>query len=127
MSASWSRIEAQALTRAVRREVNLASWRDRIGAEICCEALVGSRLETLKVDGLLALWAAENGAGRDRRFWRWYHWYTGDLLPVVSESLIALGVSRTAAQPAVNGLAKGLLARAGQDEAQRALSMGRGA
>jgi hypothetical protein len=67
----------------VRRAVNLASWRDRIAAEICGEVLGGSLLGTLIVDGLLALWAAENGAGEMDVFGGWYHWYTGDLPPVV--------------------------------------------
>jgi hypothetical protein len=125
LGASWPRIEALASTRAVRREANLASWRDRIGAEICGEVLGGSRLETLNVDGLLPLWAAENGAGEIDVFGGWYHWYPGDLPPMVPKSLRVLGISGTAAQPAVNGLAQGLLAWAGQDEAQRALSVGR--
>lgn len=127
LGTSWPRIEAPAPTRAVRREANLGGWRDRIGAEICGEALGGSRLETLIVDGLLPLWAAENGAGEIDVFGGWYHWYPGDLPPVILESLGALGVCGTAAQPAVNGLAQGVLAWAGQDEAQRALSVGRGA
>jgi hypothetical protein len=105
----------------------LGGWRDRIAAEITGEALGGARLETFIVDGLLPLWATDNGAVELDVFGGWYHWYPGDLPPVVPASLRALGVSGTAAQPAVNGLAQGLLAWAGQDEAQRALSVGRGA
>ena len=127
LGASWPGIEARVATRVVRRAVNLGGWRDRIAAEITGEALGGARLETFIVDGLLPLWATDNGAGELDVFGGWYHWYPGDLPPVVPASLRALGVSGTAAQPAVNGLAQGLLAWAGQDEAQRALSVGRGA
>jgi hypothetical protein len=103
--------ELPAGTRDARRFGKFTALRALIGAEICADALGGTRLDNLICDGFLPLWAAraEDVSAESVHRWRWQHWFPGDLPPFVSRSLRELGVFGGVAQPACHGAAQGLL------------------
>jgi len=122
----WPRVSAEAATRDVRREPGIGILRTRLAKEICGEAVGGSRFETLIVDGLMPL-AAAQGATEAELFGVWFHWFPGDLPPLVPQSLRELGVVTLKQQSAINGFAQGLLGWWWQRETASAASEGRGA
>lgn len=122
----WSQLSAEAVTREVRREHGFGPKRTLLAEKICGGAVGGSRLETLVVDGLLPL-AAAQGAMEAELFGAWFHWFPGDLPPLVPQALRDLGVVTPKRQPATNGFAQGLLGWWWQREAASAPSEGRGA
>jgi hypothetical protein len=79
-------------------------------AETCCgSALSGTRLDTFVIDGALPLVAARFRSEAEI-FGSWFHWFPGDLPPMVSQTLKDLSVSGVAVgQPAINGFAQGVL------------------
>jgi hypothetical protein len=84
----------------------LTTLRTCIAAEICADAISGTRLNTLICDGFLPLIAAKTS--RDvERFWQ--HWFCGDLPPWLASGLRQLGYFDGRAQPASHGSAQGLL------------------
>lgn len=96
-------------TKEVRRRRGFTARRERGAEEICGGAIGGTRLDNLMCDGFLPLLAARAGAGEND--WRvlWYHWFAGDLPPVVLRGLRELGVFTGPAKPACHGAAQGLL------------------
>jgi len=82
--------------------------RYRLAAAVCGGGVGGTRFETLAVDGLLPLLAAKENLEAEL-FGVWYHWFPGDLPPVISGVLRELGVSGGARRPMANGPAQGLL------------------
>ena len=69
-------------------------------------AFGGTRLDNLLCDGLLPLLAAHTGRCLPGL---WFHWFTGDLPPVLARGLRELGVFDGRARPACHGPAQGLL------------------
>ncbi len=97
---------ANASTGEVRRAHQLPRLREEIAAEICGEAVGGTRLDNLVCDGLLPLIAAHTA--RDQQG-LWHHWFPGDLPPSITGGLRALGCFDGRAHPACHGSAQGFL------------------
>ncbi len=93
-------------TRTARRASGLSAVRARVAREICADAIGGTRLDNLVCDGLLPLLAAQTA---NDFYGCWYHWFTGDLPPVVIGGLRQLGFFDGRDQPACHGAAQGLL------------------
>ncbi len=81
--------------------------RERIAREVCGGALGGTRLDNLVCDGFLPLLAAP--MPEERLHGLWFHWFTGDLPPLLARGLRQLGVFDGRARPACHGAAQGLL------------------
>jgi hypothetical protein len=96
-------------TKEVRRARGFTALRGHVAEEIGGGAIGGTRLDNLMCDGFLPLLAARAGTGENA--WRvlWYHWFAGDLPPVVLRGLRELGVFTGPAKPACHGAAQGLL------------------
>ena len=94
-------------TGEVRRALALSEVRRRMVEQITGDALGGTRFDTLMCDAVLPLLAAATpeweGVGC------WFHWYGGDLPPMMVTALRRLGVFDGRHWPASHGLAQGLL------------------
>ena len=88
----------------VRREIVVD--REAIADELCAGAISGTRLDNFICDGLLPLLAAELGRDSEQL---WYHWFAGDLPPLLTGGLRQLGFFDGRTQPACHGAAQGLL------------------
>ena len=99
-------VEPAAATPEVRRAQRFVALRENLAHEICADAIGGSRLNTLVCDGLLPLLAAKAGRPVSGI---WYHWFPGDLPPVLTSGLRQLGFFDGRGQPACHGAAQGLL------------------
>lgn len=95
-----------ASTREVRRRERFSALRTRIADEVCGDAVGGTRLDNLICDGLLPLTAAHTSADME---WLWYHWFAGDLPPLLTDGLRQLGFFDGREQPACHGAAQGML------------------
>lgn len=96
-------------TGAVRRRLGFRARRERWAADVCADAVGGSRFDTLLCDGFLPLAAASGRAGETAAYRWWGHWFEGDVpdsLHAGLRDLAALGEVRA---PACHGLAQGLL------------------
>ena len=111
--AQWERrgerlppVEVGSATPEVRRTHRCPALREDIAVEICADAVGGSRFNTLLCDGLLPLLTA-----RTKREFAglWYHWFAGDLPPLLTSGLRQLGFFDGRTQPACHGAAQGLL------------------
>ena len=94
---------------AWRRANKATALRKHIRAEICADAIGGTRLDTFICDGLLPLLAAQNPACEHALGEAWTHWFTGDMPARFASQLRALGVTGGRNAPANNGAAQGLL------------------
>ena len=103
-------------TGPVRRRHRLADLRQRIAGELCAGRVGGTRLDNLVCDGFLPLLAAE---GARELAGTWFHWYPGDLPPVVNQALRNLGVIGGRTGPSGHGRAQGLLGWLLEQEAKR--------
>lgn len=101
-----ARAAEPASTREVRRRERFSALRARIGDEVCGGAVGGTRLDNLICDGLLPLTAAQTSADVE---WLWYHWFAGDLPPMLTDGLRQLGFFDGREQPACHGAAQGML------------------
>jgi hypothetical protein len=119
-------------TRNARRAGGFAEAREELTKRIGAGGIGGTRFDTLVCDGLLPLISGHDGACEG---W-WFHWFTGDLPPLLTKGLRQLAVHDGRAQPACHGFAQGLLgwliAREAQEQnrAERRLdgsAAGRGA
>lgn len=109
-------------TREARRLGRFGVIREQFAAEICADALGGTRLDNLICDGFLPLMAAQAGdLGSENGCLGglWRHWFTGDLPPFVLRALRELGVFAGPARPACHGTAQGLLGWLLEREARR--------
>jgi len=106
-TAKLPEISAGGATRGVRRSFSFTRLRAAWSDEICGDAVGGTRWANLVCDGFLPLLAtrAESAPG----FELWFHWFAGDLPPVVGEGLRGLGMCDGRVQPACHGLGQGLL------------------
>lgn len=104
--ASWPEPAVTETTGTVRRTHRLAAQRNRMGAELCGEVITGTRLDNLVCDGFLPLLAAETGGAQEGL---WYHWFAGDLPPMLADGLRQLGFFNGRDQPSCHGAAQGLL------------------
>jgi hypothetical protein len=102
-------------TGAVRRLGHFANLREKIADELGVGAVGGTRLDNLVCDGFLPLLAAA-GAGEVGGVW--FHWYPGDLPPVLGRALRGLGAIDGRTQPSSHGAAQGLLGWLLEREAQ---------
>ena len=93
-------------TTALRREVKLTVLRERLAEDVCGAAIGGTRWDNLVCDGLLPLLAAKT---RAELMPLWFHWFTGDLPPMITSGLRQLGYFDGRVQPACHGAAQGLL------------------
>ena len=94
-------------TREVRRTHRFSALRARLAGHLCADAIGGTRLDNVICDGLLPLLAAHTE--RDHLQALWYHWFTGDLPPMLTSGLRQLGFFDGRDQPACHGAAQGLL------------------
>lgn len=92
-----------------RRTAKASALRKRIGADICGDALGGTRLDTLVCDGFLPLLAARNTDAEPALHAAWHNWFPGDMPAHFARQLRALEITGTRAMPAHNGAAQGLL------------------
>lgn len=92
-----------------RRANRASALRKRIRAEICGDAIGGTRLDTFVCDGLLPLLAARDPARGDVLRETWMNWFVGDMPAHFAKQLRALGVTGACEMPARNGAAQGLL------------------
>lgn len=93
-------------THDARRRFRFGQLRDRIAAEVCANQIGGTRLGNLVCDGLLPLLSAAT----ERNFELvWYHWFIGDLPPLLTSGLRQLGFFDGRVQPACHGAGQGLL------------------
>ncbi len=110
-------------TARARREHHFSAVREKISA-ICDDAISGTRLENLICDGFLPLLAAEIGGDFSGL---WFHWFPGDLPPMIPEALRRLNVTGGGIQPATHGLGQGLLGWLLEREREESAASGRGA
>lgn len=99
-------LEMAASTRDVRREHRFVELRSRFAEGVCGDVVRGTRLDNVLCDGLLPLAAAQSGrecAGV------WFHWFAGDLPPLLTSGLRQLGFFDGHEHPACHGAAQGLL------------------
>lgn len=99
-------IEQGAETGEVRRRGRLRALRRDWADVICAGAVGGTRLDNLICDGFFPLLAAQVGAACAET---WFHWFPGDLPPLLPRALRDLGVFAGRANPACHGAAQGLL------------------
>lgn len=99
-------VETHASTSTARRTHRFTALRSRLLREICADAIGGTRFDNLVCDGLLPLLATETSADCAGL---WFHWFTGDLPPVLPRALRQLGVFGAGGEPAGHGRAQGLL------------------
>ncbi len=93
-------------SREFRTNADLVDLRAHMADAWCGRALVGPRLDTLICNLLLPALSIRANAHGTPRFW--YHWYAGDLPPILRQSLRDLDVL-SHVQPICHGLAQGLL------------------
>ena len=99
-------IAPELTTASVRRLHQLKARREKIADTVCAGAVGGTRLDNLICDGFLPLLAARTGSDFGGL---WFHWYPGDLPPMLTRALRSLGAIDRRAQPACHGAAQGLL------------------
>ena len=104
--ANWPVLDGRGDTRDVRRIHTFSSRRTKAAEAIGVGALSGSRFDNLLGDGLLPLLAVRSGRPF---FGGWFHWYPGDLPPVLARTLRQLGVFDGRRRAACLGPAQGLL------------------
>jgi hypothetical protein len=102
----WPPTLVTARTPETRRHQHFTALRERIAEEVCGDAIGGTRLDNLICDGLLPLLAAETSHEFEGG---WYHWFAGDLPPLLTSGLRQLGYFDGRAQPSCHGAAQGLL------------------
>jgi hypothetical protein len=103
-------------TAAFRRRNLLSRSRKEVREVLFGEVLASPRLDTVLIDGLLPLLAAE--CGEERWFPFWWHWYPGDLPDSLRLFLRVLGtIDRE--QPLGNGAQQGALATLSAREQSR--------
>lgn len=117
-------IEPGEPTGRVRREHGLTALRREWLETVCAGSVGGTRFDNLVCDGFLPLLAAQNAssAGELR-----YHWFAGDLPPLLPRALRELAVFSGRAQPACHGGAQGLLGWLIERERSEVAGAGRGA
>lgn len=96
-----------ALTREVRQAHGFSQLRREWLDRICGGALGGTRWDTLICDGFLPLMAARSYDAKLQALW--YHWFPGDLPPLLMRALRQLQVFTGRSRPACHGAAQGLL------------------
>ena len=115
-AAELASIAAQGNTREVRRASRFSELRERFADAIGANAIGGTRFENLMCDGFLPLLSAHTGQDLHGA---WFHWFAGDLPPLLTSGLRQLGVFDGRAQPACHGAAQGLLGWLVEQEARR--------
>ncbi len=98
-----------ATTGELRRVHRFKALRKTWAENVCAGAIGGTRFDNLMCDGFLPLLAANTNAGGGTARAIWFHWFPGDLPPVLSSALRQLGVFSGRSQPACHGAAQGLL------------------
>jgi hypothetical protein len=106
LAANLPAVDPGMPTGAARRTFHFVALREQFAAAVCAGAVGGTRLDNLVCDGFLPLAAAETGRDLGGL---WFHWFPGDLPPLLVRSLRGLGVTGRRASPTCHGLAQGLL------------------
>ena len=109
-------------TGLVRRLHRLGELREKIAARVCADAVGGTRFDNLVCDGFLPLVAAKTGRELNGL---WFHWFPGDLPPILQQSLRRLGAVGGRDWPASHGLGQGLLGWLLEREQKEAAGGGR--
>lgn len=105
-AAQLPEVDLIAATREERRTHQFTLLRENTARELCGDAVSGTRLNNVMCDGLLPLAAADSGR---EIIALWFHWFVGDLPPLLTSGLRQLGYFDGRAQPACHGAAQGLL------------------
>ena len=116
MGPVWPVSAVTDLTGMVRRQHRLGALRQRIAAELGAGMVGGTRLDTLICDGFLPLLATVSDRDLSGA---WFHWYPGDLPPLVHRALRNLGAIGGQAGPSGHGVGQGLLGWLIEREAKR--------
>ena len=109
LAARAAELRAPALTDATaqaRRDAGMTTLRANLARDLTGDALGGTRLDTMICDGWLPLIVAHTGLDLPGL---WFHWFSGDLPPVLVRSLKELGVCGDRQHPAAHGWAQGLI------------------
>jgi uncharacterized protein DUF2851 len=117
-------VAATTATARSRRLHRFRGLRERIAATVGAHVVGGTRFDNLVCDGFLPLLAADTGADVAGL---WWHWFPGDLPPMIAQALRGLGVTGTRGAPASHGLGQGLLGWLLERERAELTSGGRGA
>ena len=99
-------IDSGVPTGQVRRGHRFSELRAQGANVICADAIGGTRFDNLMCDGFLPLLAARADCNAHQL---WYHWFTGDLPPLLSRALRQLELFSGRTSPACHGVAQGLL------------------
>lgn len=97
---------SETATAPTRKAAGLTALRANLSRALTGGALGGPRLDTMTCDGWLPLVVAH--AGFDLHG-LWFHWFPGDLPPVLVRSLRQLGLCGDRLHPAAHGWAQGLI------------------
>lgn len=95
-----------AVTGEVRWEHELTALRAEWVRAVCAEVVGGTRFDNLVCDGFLPLLAVRTGRELGGL---WFHWFAGDLPPLLPRALRQLQVFEGRTHPACHGPAQGLL------------------
>ena len=115
-AGGWPEVKAGDATREVRRMHRFVGRRAQAAVTLGAEMLGGTRFDNLLGDGLLPLLAAPH---EEDFFGVWFHWYPGDLPPVLIRVLRQLGIFDGRSRAACLGAAQGLLGWLVEREARR--------
>lgn len=117
-------LRAAETTSDARWEHGMTALREEWGAAVCAHEVGGTRFDNLVCDGFLPLLAAQTG--RDLHG-LWFHWFAGDLPPLLPKVLRQLEVFDGRLHPACHGAAQGLLGWMIERERARTVAPGAGA
>ena len=101
-------VAADTVTGDARRTASFTRLRSEWSVAICGDIFSGgTRWDTLLCDGFLPLLAARAEGAELQGVW--YHWFCGDLPPLLPRALRQLQIFSGRARPACHGAAQGLL------------------
>lgn len=124
MSSQLPDIRDGELTGDARRAHTFTALRANWLDAICGGAIGGTRFDNLMCDGFLPLSSARTGRDLSQM---WYHWFAGDIPPLLPRALRELQIFAGRDRPACHGSAQGLLGWLIESERTTVVSPGRGA
>ncbi len=99
-------VENSEISGTNRRKLNCAALKQKLADQIVAGTVVGTRFDTLVIDGFLPLLAAQ---GVNGLFPVWFYWYSGDMPDSLKGLIRRCGLGGNRDQPFTNGVFQGLL------------------